>query len=170
MAKLKYNAKVYEDTAANLATDATVFKANDLIFASDTGELKRGNGVDAYADLSPIGGGGEAGAVAWGDITGKPVVIASGADAAAARASIGAGTGNGNSNLALGTTATTAKAGDYTPAWGDVSGKPATFPPASHAATLVTVAADATNGIAAGTAQVVLSALAARIKALEDAV
>lgn len=53
--------------------------------------------------------------------------------------------------------------------WDDVTGKPTTFPPAAHAATLVNVAADATNGITAGNAQVVLSALAARIKALEDA-
>lgn len=51
------------------------------------------------------------GSVAWADITGKPAVIASGADQAAARASIGAGT----SNLALGTSNTTAKAGDYAP-------------------------------------------------------
>lgn len=30
---------------------------------------------------------------------------------------------------AIGTTATTAKAGNYAPAWGDVTGKPATFAP-----------------------------------------
>lgn len=29
----------------------------------------------------------------------------------------------------VGTTATTAKAGDYVPEWGDVTGKPTTFPP-----------------------------------------
>jgi hypothetical protein len=49
---------------------------------------------------------------AWGDVTGKPAVIGAGADAAAARTAIGAGT----SSLAIGTTSTTAKAGDWKPA------------------------------------------------------
>ena len=51
----------------------------------------------------------------WTTLSGKPAVIAAGADAAAARTAIGAGT----SNLAIGTTAGTAKAGDYAP---DLSG------------------------------------------------
>lgn len=50
---------------------------------------------------------------AWVDITDKPAIIASGATQAEARTAIGAGTGN--SNLAIGTTASTAKAGNYTP-------------------------------------------------------
>lgn len=49
--------------------------------------------------------------VTWDSITGKPAVIASGTTQATARQSIGAGT----SNLAIGTTASTAKAGNYTP-------------------------------------------------------
>lgn len=48
------------------------------------------------------------GPVAWGDITGKPAVIAAGEDATKARTSIGAGT----SSLVIGTTATTAMAGN----------------------------------------------------------
>ncbi|WP_225784262.1 hypothetical protein [Xenophilus sp. Marseille-Q4582] len=44
-------------------------------------------------------------------IANKPAVIAAGADQASARAAIGAGT----SNLTIGTTSTTAKAGDYQP-------------------------------------------------------
>lgn len=52
--------------------------------------------------------------------TGRSVLTA--ADAAAARAAIGAGTGS--SNLAIGTTATTAKAGNYVPTWAEVTGKP----------------------------------------------
>lgn len=48
------------------------------------------------------------GSVAWDDITGKPAVIAAGANAAAARTAIGAGT----SSLVIGTTASTAMAGD----------------------------------------------------------
>lgn len=50
------------------------------------------------------------------------------ADAAAARALIGAGT----SSLALGTTSSTAKAGNYVPTWAEVSGKPTTFAPSAH--------------------------------------
>lgn len=64
----------------------------------------------------------------WADVTGKPAVIAAGADPAAARAAIGAGT----SDLALGTTAGTAKAGNWMPTWANVSGKPSSFTPASH--------------------------------------
>lgn len=48
-------------------------------------------------------------------------------DAAAFRAAIGAGVGN--SNLTIGTTSTTAKAGDYQPTWAQVTGKPTTFAP-----------------------------------------
>jgi len=55
--------------------------------------------------------------------TGRSVLTA--VDAAAARTAIGAGT----SSLVLGTSSNTAKAGDYAPAWGDVTGKPATFAP-----------------------------------------
>lgn len=52
-----------------------------------------------------------AGTPSWDDISNKPSVIAAGADQAAARAAIGAGT----SSLTIGTTASTAKAGDYAP-------------------------------------------------------
>ncbi|ANN76799.1 hypothetical protein [Bordetella flabilis] len=48
----------------------------------------------------------------WSTLPGKPAVVAAGADQASARAAIGAGT----SNLALGTTATTALAGNGTAA------------------------------------------------------
>ena len=48
--------------------------------------------------------------------------------AAEARSAIGAGT----SDLAIGTTASTAKAGNYQPTWAQVTGKPGTFPPESH--------------------------------------
>lgn len=46
----------------------------------------------------------------WANLSGKPAVIAAGADAAAARAAIGAGT----SSLSIGTTSDTAAAGDHT--------------------------------------------------------
>ena len=65
--------------------------------------------------------------VSWADVSGKPAVIAAGADAAAARSVIGAGT----SNLALGTTASTALAGN---------GKAASASAADKLATARTVA------------------------------
>lgn len=73
------------------------------------------NGADIYTCVNATAGAAvwqqsasATGGVAWDDITGKPAVIAAGADQATARTAIGAGT----SNLALGTTASTALAGN----------------------------------------------------------
>lgn len=60
--------------------------------------------IQMMGTVTPSSGG----SVAWGDITGKPAVIAAGADATTARTAIGAGT----SSLVIGTTASTAMAGD----------------------------------------------------------
>ena len=65
---------------------------------------------DAAAGRTALG-------VNWANLTGKPTVIGAGADAAAARSAIGAGT----SNLAIGTTSTTAKAGDWAPSAATIS-------------------------------------------------
>lgn len=51
-----------------------------------------------------------------------------GAQQVQARANIGAGT----SDLTIGTTGTTAKAGDYVPSWGEITSKPTTFDPTTH--------------------------------------
>ena len=67
MAKIKYNIKLWADKAANLAADTTVYKENDFIFATDSGVLKKGDGVKTYANLGTIGT-----VVAWKDIAGKP--------------------------------------------------------------------------------------------------
>ncbi len=67
MAKIKYNIKLWADTAANLAADTRVYKENDFIFATNTGVLKKGDGVNTYADLGSIGT-----VAAWKDIAGKP--------------------------------------------------------------------------------------------------
>ena len=77
--------------------------------------VNSGDAQDAPAGAKPISlygveAGGEAAPVAWGDVTGKPSTFAP----------------------IVGTTATTAKAGNYQPAWGDVTGKPTTFAPATH--------------------------------------
>ena len=71
MAKIKYNIKLWADTAANLATDTSVYKENDFIFATDSGVLKKGDGVKTYADLGSIGT-----VAAWNDIAGKPATFA----------------------------------------------------------------------------------------------
>lgn len=60
--------------------------------------------IQMMGTVTPSSGG----SVAWGNITGKPAVIAAGATATAARTAIGAGT----SSLVIGTTASTAMAGN----------------------------------------------------------
>lgn len=60
--------------------------------------------IQMMGTVTPSSGG----SVAWDNITGKPAVIAAGANAAAARTAIGAGT----SSLVIGTTASPAMAGD----------------------------------------------------------
>lgn len=116
---------------------------------------------DLITELPEVGGGGT---VLWSDIeelplsfppsnhlhtteeisdsgaTGRSVLKA--ADASTARSAIGAGT----SNLALGTSAGTAKAGDYHPTWAQVTGKPATFAPADHTHTASQISDASTVG------------------------
>lgn len=79
-----------------------------IIYGTKLVDMKTGKTID-MSDV--VNGGGGSGSVAWADITAKPAVIAAGADQAAARTVIGAGT----SNLEIGTTATTAMAGNRTP-------------------------------------------------------
>jgi hypothetical protein len=70
--------------------------------------------------------------------TGRQLLTAS--SGATARAAIGAG----SSDLTIGTTATTAKAGNYQPAWDDVSAKPAVLASgATQAAARTAIAAAA---------------------------
>ena len=71
MAKIKYNIKLWADKATNLAADTTVYKENDFIFATDTGVLKKGDGVKTYAELGSIGT-----VAAWDDIADKPSTFA----------------------------------------------------------------------------------------------
>ena len=55
MAKLLYNIRAYEDTAANWAVNDNIYPVNSLLITSDTGALKKGDGVNAYADLEYAG-------------------------------------------------------------------------------------------------------------------
>lgn len=135
MAKTEYNVIVYHDTAANWALDTTIYAENIFMYATDTGVMKKGDGAKAYKDLGSIGS-----VATWGAITNQPAVIAAGATAAAAWAVI--------DDAAIGTTATTAAAGNH-----------------DHA-----VVADVDSGLAeAANIQALAIALSARIKALEDA-
>lgn len=77
--------------------------------------VNSGDAQDAPEGAKPISlygieAGGEAAPVTWASVTSKPSTFAP----------------------IVGTTATTAKAGNYQPAWGDVTGKPSTFAPATH--------------------------------------
>lgn len=67
MAKIKYNTKLWVDTATNLAKDTTVYKENDFIFATDSGVLKKGDGEKTYAKLGSIGT-----VATWENIADKP--------------------------------------------------------------------------------------------------
>jgi hypothetical protein len=133
MAKLLYNVRAYEDTTENWAVNETVYPKNSLLIDSDTGTIKKGNGEDTYPDLEFLGAKQ---ALAWGDVTGIPAALTSAQ--AAETASI----------RAIGTTATTAAAGDH-----------------DHA-----VVADVESGLeAAATIQDLAEALSTRILALETA-
>ena len=85
-AKLLYNVTAYEDTAAHWATDETIYPANALLIASDTGVVKKGNGTDVYADLDDLGA---LQALAWADVTGKPTVFPPEIGTTAAKAAAG---------------------------------------------------------------------------------
>lgn len=117
--KIEDGIKSVEDNGLTIGTTATTAKAGN--YQPTTANI---------SDASTIG---------------KTILTAS--DATAVRTAIGAGTGN--SNLAIGTTASTAAAGNH-----------------NHAIT-----ADVDSGLAsAANLQAAFIALSARVKALEDAV
>lgn len=74
--------------------------------------------------------GGGATAVAWADVTGKPATFAP----------------------VIGTTATTAKAGNYVPAWSEVTGKPAVIGAGADAAAARTAIGAGTSNLVIGEA------------------
>ena len=55
MAKRLYNVRAYSDTTANWATNTHVYPSNSLLIDTDTGEIKKGDGVKAYAQLGSLG-------------------------------------------------------------------------------------------------------------------
>lgn len=55
MAKRLYNVRAYSDTAANWATNTHIYPSNSLLIATDTGAIKKGDGVKTYAQLGNLG-------------------------------------------------------------------------------------------------------------------
>ncbi|WP_051264721.1 hypothetical protein [Nakamurella lactea] len=92
-----------------------------------------------------VGGSGGGGTGAWADITGKPAFIAAGSTAAAARTAIGA------TDLVLGTSATTAKAGNAHDAWSDITSKPAVIAAGADQAAARAAIAAGTSSLVTGT-------------------
>lgn len=110
--------------------------------------------------------GGSGGAITAADITDATAVgrtVLKAADAAAARTAIGAGT----SSLVVGTTSTTAKAGNYAPTSAEVSaGLKAKTQVNALAAVTVADATDATTAAALANAnKVAINAIIAALKA-----
>ncbi|MCC3722174.1 head fiber protein [Staphylococcus haemolyticus] len=83
-----------------------------LLYATKLIDLGTGQSISVADIISGSGGGGS---VAWADITGKPATFPP----------------------VIGTTATTAKAGDYVPAWSEITSKPTTFAPVPATASVV---------------------------------
>jgi len=124
MAKRLFNVRAYSDTTAKWAANTHVYPSNSLLIDTDTGAIKKGDGVKTYAQLGSLGVK-QIGEVE--DISDWPTAFPP----------------------EIGTTATTAAAGDH-----------------DHA-----VVEDVTSGLAAAaTLQDLAEALSARIKVLEDAV
>ena len=55
MAKRLYNVRAYGDTAANWAANTHIYPSNSLLIATDTGAIKKGDGVKTYAQLGSLG-------------------------------------------------------------------------------------------------------------------
>lgn len=113
----------YQPTAANISDSTAVGRS--VLTAADAAAARTAIGAGT-SNLALGSGSSQAApgdhthvatAITDSTPTGRSVLVA--ADAAAARTAIGAGTGN--SNLAIGTTSTTAKAGDYQPAAANIS-------------------------------------------------
>lgn len=114
-------------TASQWASVNPVLVVGEPGFESDTGKFKLGDGTTAWASLAYVGSDRALAthshpSTALTDSTtlGRSLITA--VDAAAARSAIGAGT----SNLALGTTSTTAMAGNKVFAFTDITGVIAT--------------------------------------------
>lgn len=110
-------------TAAQWTTANTVLSNGEPGYETDTGKFKLGDGVTAWNTLAYVGADKAlavhthtASQISDSTATGRAVLTS--ASAAAARTAIGAGT----SDLVIGSTSTTAKAGDWVPSFAEVTG------------------------------------------------
>lgn len=145
---------------ANLATRVgTEFKSVRSSIGSLTSlsTTEKGSLVGAINEVrAGVEAGGSITTDAITDMSSLGKTLAKVANAAAARTAIGAGTGN--SNLAVGPLATDAKPGNYVPAWGDVTSKPAVIAAGADQAT-------ARSAIGAGTSNLVIGTTGTTAKA-----
>ncbi|NKG21121.1 hypothetical protein [Paeniglutamicibacter terrestris] len=107
-------------TATDAAAVRTAIGAGTSNLALGTSSTTAAAGNDSRLSdaRTPLTHSHTASQISDSTTVGRAVVVAT--DAAAARSAIGAGTGNGTSNLAIGTTGSTAKAGNYTPPIADL--------------------------------------------------
>lgn len=113
------------------SVDSTVYNVGDVVTLSLDRTKQVVNNVQKIDYLEVIGSGSGGGStVAWADITGKPATFAP----------------------IIGTTATTAKAGNYTPTYAEVTGKPATFAPTIGTTATTAAAGNHTHAAVTGSA------------------
>lgn len=130
--------------------DRTDFPSYTFVLpVGQTVDLDQVTVVPPSSGLPNIVGGGSGGPTTADQITdatttGKALIRST--SAADARTAIGAGTGNGSSNLAIGTTSTTAWAGDRHPQWTEVDNKPSTFTPSAHTHVLTDISGTTSTG------------------------
>ena len=55
MAKRLYNVRAYSDTTVNWAANTHVYPSNSLLIDTETGAIKKGDGVKTYAQLGSLG-------------------------------------------------------------------------------------------------------------------
>lgn len=110
-------------TAAQWTTQNPILDSAEPGYETDTGEFKLGDGILSWSALPYVGADKAlaghthtASQISDSTATGRSVLTAS--SAAVARAAIGAGT----SDLVLGSTAGTAKAGNWVPSFSEVTG------------------------------------------------
>jgi len=119
--------QVIAGTGLNGGGDLSANRTLSVAYGTTADTAAQGNDFRLSDARTPTTHTHPASEVSDSTTTGRSLLTA--ADAAAARSAIGAGT----SSLTIGTTSTTAKAGDWTPTWTDVTGKPSTFPPDTEA-------------------------------------
>lgn len=115
-------------TAANVTdfSEAVDDRVNGLLAAGTNVSLVYNDTANTLT-INASGGGG--GSTAWADITGKPTTF----------------------DPTIGTTSTTAKAGDYAPTWTEVTSKPAVIAAGADAATARSAIGAGTSNLAIGT-------------------